>query len=809
MKKFFKLLAITAAIMFLFVGCKDDIDDSKPKDTTVYVESVNILVDGAIESGIEMLVGQTAQITAAVLPAKATNKNYDLSVTYGQDVITLAGSTLTAVKGGIAEITATSKGKDKSGKFVTGTISVVVDIDPESITNLELLVHNQNLGSVNAKTTTSLPALNAQNRYVIVNNEANAQVVSAWNQMAGATIVYLNKPLKMKRVNLAGTGEEPNYEYTPYSIKARVKIAGGRDTGTLDVDSTNQSVLVGIFTNPIIPPNMNDFNFVTMRSTWGGQKRMYTSRYNNGGNDNSATAINNTIGHDSNDSVRTKDTGFKEQEYVYEVKRTNDGLYNLTIFESDGTTQIATNTRTGNNQLTPNLQSLDNYLYLGFIITGVTAEISDIEITEGDGSGNLVKFEAAMAANPDTNVAVNRVLLSTASPKDPGNGFDYRDLLANVSSGVTLTAVVHPKELTNKNVTWSATGGGTVSNGAVTFTTGGDVTVKAASVADATKFGEFKFHIFTTTPPVEKIEILGNSSVMAGNGAGVAGKSITLKADINPAAAKQEVSWAVWMNANGTGSAAAYASINASGVLKAVDTAIAADTVVYVIASATDSSNVKEIHEVTVRKYDPAAVSEIWSWKSGETWTALTSSNITAKNGTPGISTTRGGGTIQVAGDPPTINLGGARFVLGYDQNVEPTTSGYFSAAELDLSKKFKVTVVYHSAGTSGNFFVYIYNNTGGSGGGPITSTLADGSANAIILRATATASANRGDFALNAAGDTISVTVDPANDLALRTEAANAGLTKDQVLKNATLHFRCDSALTSFLISEILVEYD
>jgi len=63
------------------------------------------------------------------------------------------------------------------------------------------------------------------------------------------------------------------------------------------------------------------------------------------------------------------------------------------------------------------------------------------------------------------------------------------------------------------------------------------------------------------------------------------------------------------------------------------------------------------------------------------------------------------------------------------------------------------------------------------------------------------------GQFRMSATGATVELIVDPA-DLTLRTEAVTAGLTKDQVLKNALLQFRADSNAPNFVISHIKLEY-
>jgi hypothetical protein len=608
MKKFLKWSALFAVMTVLFAGCPADNGTGTGTGTDTPVSSIKILVNGSQESSppLRILVDSTAQLSAQVLPSAATEKGYTFELQDSGGFLSLSeANLLTAVKPGQATIKVTSKGKKADGSFATDTLNVVVTDDPNTI-EAKLLVYNQN-AAPDAATTTALPALNDAKRYVIVNNEDNATLPGAWTSVAGNTIVYLSKPIKIQKEVV----DETTFNYTPFSISARVRITGGRNTSTA-LNSTANCLVTGIFTDPTIAVSAaTPLYFVGMRHAWNGQKRMYASR----DSDNSAAAFNSTDApdFDSADDATTKKYGFQEQEYVIKVERTTGTTYTISAYKADGTTLIASNTRgSGSNQANAELQK-DIYYYLGFIVSGVTVEISNVIVKDG----TETVFSAATDAVPDT-VAVKKVNITT--PKvDPGDGFDYQILQASFpSGGVQLAAEVIPTDV-SKNVTWSISSGtnGAVSTaGLVTITGAGEFTVKAESESQS---AEFKFKILTAIPPVSSITVTGTkTTIMAGNGSDVTGESITLTADVEPstATATAGITWSV-TGSDGT-SATTAATINpTTGVLKASDTAISADTVVKVFASSNKGAGgatVKsEAFEVTVQKY-AAFVNKTWNF---------------------------------------------------------------------------------------------------------------------------------------------------------------------------------------------------
>jgi hypothetical protein len=608
MKKFLKLSALLFAVMsVLFLGCSSGGGGGGGEETEedVPVTSISILINNYTEtSPYTLFEGDSVKLSAQVLPGTATDKGYSLEVTVGKDtVVTLNDDgTLTAVSDGQATVKITSTGKKADGEFATSSFNFVVTSDPEQITVVRLLVHNQNDPTDSA--TTTIATLNNDNRYVIVNNEANASVPSTRTNVLGNTILYINKPLKIQK--------NEDDSYTPYSISARVRLTGARTTGTQPVTGGNFGVTMGMFTNPKIAVTADTpLRFVGVRSAQSGQKRMYITRDGSNNDNSSASFASTNAWVDQEESNAAKTQGFKEQEYIFKVERTTNSSYTLKMFSADGLTELASNTRSSTNTLADKLAAEDEYLYLGFIISSVTAEISDIIVKDGE-----TELFKSPAANPYPQ-PVLKVTIPT-SKVDPGDGYDYQCLKsAFPGTGVQLTATTLPVDAVDSTITWSIStagaGASVSSTGLVTATGSGPFTVKA-SAGEA--FAEFKFNIYETIPPVTKITVSGPGSVMAGNGTANTGASIEMLASVEPIIAEETaaITWSVKAEDGTTATTAA--TINAStGALKATDTDIAADTVVKVFASSSKGAGgatvTSEGYAVTIRKYSSELAYEL------------------------------------------------------------------------------------------------------------------------------------------------------------------------------------------------------
>jgi hypothetical protein len=635
MKKFLKLSAILIAVMsVLFFSCSSGGGGGggeEPGDDNA-VTSIKILIDGAQETPpFKMFIGETVELSAQVLPGKATEKGYDFELLDNNGVLELSENSeeLTALKDGTATIKVTSKGKKADGTYATDTLLVSVSDDPSQIT-AKLVVHNQN-ETPDEKTTTVLPALNADNRYVIVNNEANATLPSAWTSVAGNTIVYLNRPIKISETETPGT-------YTPFSISARVRITNGRESGNLN--DTANCLVTGMFTKPTDPvASTTPLYFVGFRHAWNGTKRMYASR----DSDNSAAAFGSTPAgsvaapeFEKADTAADKEYGYQEQEYVIKVERTSATVYTISANNADGTKLIASNTRgSSNNQANSKLQSVDDYYYLGFIVSGVTVEISNIVIMDGTEK----VFEAATNAVPDT-VAVKKVNITTTTPVGADATYNYQCLQANFpSGGLQLSSKVFPTDV-SQDVTWSISSGtnGSVTNGLVTITGAGAFTVKAQSAVSASAFGEYKFNILAAAPTPTEVIVEGSSSVTSGN-------TITLQAVVKPELAVQTVTWSVTAE-DGTATTTA-ATIDAStGVLTA--NTVSADTVVKVFATSTVNSTKSAAHSVTVKPSGSGpSLPKIWYTPVGNQTSVTTPVTVSGDGKTLTLS---GTGSINSSG---------------------------------------------------------------------------------------------------------------------------------------------------------------
>jgi len=632
MKKFLKLSALLITVMsVLFLGCSSDGGGGGSETGgDVAVVSIAILVNGTQVANppYSIYIDDTAALSALVLPANATEKGYDFTLEDNDGVLSLSSSNvLSALKAGTATIKVTSKGKKADDTFATASLSVVVTENPEGITTAELVVINQN-SNTDSKTTTSLPALNADKRYVIVNNEATANLPNEWANVAGNTIVYLNKPLKIQS-EVSGTGDTATVTYTPYSISARVRITGGRDTPALS--DTANCLITGIFTNPTLPVTTNTpLYFVGMRHAWSGQKRMYVSS----SSANAGTAFSSTGAPDFDkaDTDATKKSGFQEQEYVVKVERTTAAVYTLFVYKADGTTLIASNTRGSlSNQVNAALQKDDDFYYLGFIVSGVTVEISNIVVKDG----TETVFQAATDAVPDT-VAVKSVSVTATNPVGADANYNYQCIIANYpTAGVQLNAQVVPTDAAAQNVTWSIdpSANGTVTSGLVKITTAGVTTVKAQSTDDNTKYAEFKFNVLATAPNPTAVHVSGHNSVLAGETIN------NLTASVLPTMAVQTVTWSVTANDGSTTTTAATIDTT-TGVLTAASN-VYADTVVNVFATSTTDSSIKSTaHLVTIKPSGSGPTPpQIWLTNIGDAkGTASVTSGVLTLTGTGSIN---------------------------------------------------------------------------------------------------------------------------------------------------------------------------
>jgi uncharacterized protein YjdB len=164
---------------------------------------------------------------------------------------------------------------------------------------------------------------------------------------------------------------------------------------------------------------------------------------------------------------------------------------------------------------------------------------------------------------------------------------------------ITLTAEVSPEGAV-PGVTWSVddTSKATIDAdaGVLTGVAAGQVTVTATSKgkgANGASVTGTKTVTVNEAVTVTSVTVSGDSTVAAG-------QNITLTAEVKPESAVQGVTWAVYLNNNGTGDASAVATIDANGALTAKYPV--AQTNVYVFATSTqDTTKTSDAYTVTVQ----------------------------------------------------------------------------------------------------------------------------------------------------------------------------------------------------------------
>ena len=277
--------------------------------------------------------------------------------------------------------------------------------------------------------------------------------------------------------------------------------------------------------------------------------------------------------------------------------------------------------------------------------------------------------------------------------------------------------------------------------------------------------------------PIGSVSISGDSSVKNGG-------TITLSSVLTPADATGPVySWTV------TGSGAAIDGSATGATVKIKGAADSGSVTVKLAVTTTDpDTNVK----TTKNAPDKVITLEAASSGGGDGgdgggdgayfyWNAATSAafNLTSSSPTATISGKtwrRGAGTITFTAGSAGLALADGRFLIGSGSATNTSSTVYDTAGELDFSTKKKISITYTAASASGNFVVYINNNT------TTQSNSVLGSSNRIQNGAPVTP------------GATWTYTVDPVT------------FGNHDSLAKAFLQIRCDSS-ASIVISKILIE--
>ena len=694
MKKHVWLIAAVTALMVLFAGCDNPGSGANTDDGTIPVSSIQILIGGQAVSGSQaMIVGETKEITARVLPNDTTeDKGYTLSIgdtpagiaTLGED------GTLNATGKGVFTLTAVSKGRNAQGNTVNAVLQFSVKLDPQN-TPLAFAVFDQK-----TRTSSALPSPNSSGRIEIFNNYTDASFngpglgasTDANGWIRNNTFVYLQRPLRIQPKADVGPDDEA---WIPYSIKARMRITAAADD-IVNTDSANIGVVIGVMTDPEDAAEGRHY-FVGLRSSLNGQKKGFRARTGDTSSGRLDSFVNPTAHPitsvtnaplvaelDKTDSVMGKTAGYLEQEYIYEVTRLRAGYYLIRMYESDGT-EIVTGRMDSSNNIVTQLQDSSAYLYLGFMVAGVKVEIADLEITEGE---NAVLPPIAVNPSPYVDVP-NRVLITTPHSNpivldDVEYNYAGPLVVLEDNGGHQLSAAVYPiADGVSQDVSWSSSDESVATvdgSGLVTFTKGGAVTITAVSAMDASKTHFYRYYITEGNVDVETITITGDSEV-------VLGFETKLEAQTAPSfATNKDVTWSVKAGSENT------LSVDEDGWVKGLATGTG-----YVIATANDGGGAAGEYAVQVAAITGKTIH--WNFQRvPEEWVNDGSTNnntdVYYRNNMTLTGATRSTriNTKQTVNAPASVGC------------VQPNGAGKW-AAIAGLPGKFTITLYYTDTGNS------------------------------------------------------------------------------------------------------------
>jgi hypothetical protein len=202
---------------------------------------------------------------------------------------------------------------------------------------------------------------------------------------------------------------------------------------------------------------------------------LYTSRSQQQDNSSAAPEFTDKITKEYVFTVTRR--AADDQTGGFEMKVVDDSI-TPTVVKLEGTRSTA------DNQTHAKLRSAENKpVYLGFIISGVEAEISSIVIKQGADLEPLTLTPAVPAATPTPLPPVESVAITNGEKNT-----------VNIGSGLQMTATVTPEDADTR-LTWSVDpDDGSIATitaaGVLTGVELGTVTVYATSVADPTKKSE-------------------------------------------------------------------------------------------------------------------------------------------------------------------------------------------------------------------------------------------------------------------------------------------------------------------------------
>jgi uncharacterized protein YjdB len=709
-------------------------------------------------------------LSVVVSPHDASDKTVEWSSSNDAVATVSENGVVTPVAAGDAIITATSN--DNPAK----TDAVNIKVTEEFAYSLKLV----NMGTPTGTTTTTMPAIDHNNRYTISNAISTAKFVSAG--VTDATIVYLDYPAE---------------NFSSISARVRIKKANGGS-------ATETGVIMGLMTNPAQPIATRGVNFAGMRVNTAGLWRPFTSRPNiaTPSNNSSNLSAQNSSGYSEiNSNANSAIDGVAipfDEEFIIEAERTGTrtnntaGVYTTRLFSNAANLASATlmaSYSTGNND-DIDISVTGKPAYLGFIIANCDVEISQIIIKE---TTNEI-FSTPISTPTPTPVAS---IEFTAPVVDPtATSGEYECGHSTLSGDLTISVKVLPTRA-SATVNWNVINGtatlsaSTGDNVTMSFTDTNTVAVTASAGGKSIKL---TIDVSAGSIPVEGITISpagGKTIIKSGNGDWALPETLQFSEIIDPPSATDPVvTWSLSStSAFNAATTVSGCNISAAGLLTAPANYTGADITIYVFAKANNGGDdiFSDGKAIMVKGYDPT----IWEWNMNETW--ANSATATQVNGKTLIRT---GGQIP-ATNGTGISMGAsARFTIGTSATTPATTNAIAGPeGEFDFTRSFSITVWYSSitseTGANKTFLVYLNNNTTSAGNSVFSSSN-------IMNQTNITATSTPGSF---------TVTVNPST-LNLTSQATAANIDKNAVLAKAWLQFRTDNGI-SMVVTRMLVKYE
>ncbi len=537
------LTALTNGNVTVKATAKDGSNISGSLTITLSNQPAPVLITSITVSGAGNAIAistpsGTLQMSAAVLPANATNKAITWSVTNGTgSALISASGLLTAVANGVVTVKAASN----DGSTVFGSLDVTLSNQPVLVTSITV-------SGAGGATTISTPNGTLQMSAAILPSDATNKTVT-WSVIKSSGDATID----------ANTGLLTALSNGLVTVQADAADASGV-YGALDIMISNQPLSNNITEIRTDYPGFPDWTDVDVAGSGYLQLLKATSSAMS-----PAMNFSNYTNRVLNFKARTYGGAGNAVENTVTISISIDNGTNWTLL---GTVLPANSTMTAMTQFDLNAYTGTQVrikFTVGGTISTIGAGIDDIAITGVPATGNLVSAITVTGTGNATTIS---------------------------TSGGTLQmlATVLPADAANKDVTWSVvngTGSATISaTGLLTAVTNGTVTVKATAKDGSNVMGSLVITISNQITNVSSITVTGtgNATTIA-----TAGGSLQMIASILPAdATNKNITWSV---ISGTGSA----SVNASGLLTAI-----ANGTVTVKATAQDGSGVSGSAVITI-----------------------------------------------------------------------------------------------------------------------------------------------------------------------------------------------------------------